>query len=212
MEVTNIFNASTKETTMLVKSELFRQYYDYFLGLFNIGKKKYSKKFQGLSLVKDGCNAVKIVIAPSQVSIPLNSIFDNFPIFDGEKSGPKSIPLPINEETLSTIDSLIYKFLELVEIDKNKNTEFIPLEGYDTSNLQNEIEDAVKNKRSLLIVDTFDNYLRETRKKCDQREYNQYFIEYGTNEYADAALLIKEGNLEKLAEMYRGKLSLTPWL
>ena len=41
--------------------------------------------------------------------------------------------------------------------------------------------------------------------------FHQYILEYGTNEYVNAVLYIRNGNFNKLKELYSDKLVLTDW-
>ena len=45
----------------------------------------------------------------------------------------------------------------------------------------------------------------------EQYLFHQYILEYGTNEYVDAILYIRNGNMKKLRELYNDKLVLTDW-
>lgn len=209
MEVTNVYNGDTNETYVVIKSELLRQYYKQFLGLFNIGKKKCSEAFKGLSLKKEKENTVKIVISSEKAKLPPSfSVFA--PLFPDAE--PQKAVMSINKETADAIDDLISKFAELASKEKTKTTEFLPLEGYDIEKMKEDVVNAIRNKRNFLIIDSYDSYL-SSQSKVDEMEivYNQYAVEFGTDEYADVALLIYEGDLETLRATYKDKLVTTSW-
>ena len=91
-----------------------------------------------------------------------------------------------------------------------KTTEFIPLEGYSVSNMQDEILKAVEGKRKLCIIKDYQEYLDGGIEKGSYR-FNQYMIEYGTDEYYDAVILISGGDFDTLRKMYAPKLKEENW-
>lgn len=99
-----------------------------------------------------------------------------------------------------------------------KRTEFIPLydfagdeRDYSFEEMQNDVVEAMKNKRNLCVIDKFQAYLdnNKTNRYC----FNQYMIDYETkaDEYVDFVLLAKAGKLEELRKKYSGKLTKTEW-
>lgn len=210
MEVTNVYNGDTDEMCVVIKSELLRQYYKQFLGLFSIGKKKCSEAFKGLSLKKEKENTVKIVISSENTELPPSFPSPFASLFPDAE--PRKAVIRINKKTADAIDDLISKFAELASKEKTKTTEFLPLEGYDIEKMKEDIINAIRNKRNFLIIDSYDSYL-SNQNKMDEMEivYNQYAIEFGTDEYADVALMIYEGNLETLRATYKDKLVTTSW-
>lgn len=92
---------------------------------------------------------------------------------------------------------------------KMKITEFIPLSGYPIEKLQEEIVDAVKEKRNLCIIKDYQEYLRSNTDK--RFVYTQKDLFYGTLEYSKAVILIWRGDLEKLVKRYKSSLIVKDW-
>ena len=170
--------------------------------------KKYFPNFEGLismdeELSQRGCTATQTSSTTALVSLPVDKSMTTPPGEDGmsrisaEESGVVSLFKVLN----SFVNSAIKKELKI--------TEFIPLHGYPVENLQDDIVAAVKSKRNLCIIGEYEEYL--DRQKSGNFSYHQYMIDHGTEEYVDAAMLIKDGNLDELRKLYEPKLVYTEW-
>ena len=107
------------------------------------------------------------------------------------------------------LDLILRSFISTALSQEVSTKEFIPLKGYSFSKLQKEIQDAVKKKRTLCIVDTYTNYLNMCTNKF---KIQQYLIEPNTEEYADAAIMLYKKEVDKFRNTYASKLSLTEWI
>lgn len=114
-----------------------------------------------------------------------------------------------NVEALRTLYSVLNSFIRVAIKKELKSTEFIPLNGYPLADLQSDIKQAVKGKRKLCIIRDYKEYLE--RKEDKDLTYNQYMVYYGTSEYADVVLMILDGDLDKLNDIYIPKLVKTEW-
>lgn len=109
------------------------------------------------------------------------------------------------KKVTESIQEAIFKFKEEIE-NPMSNVEFIPLEGYFVNYLKEDIKDALKQKRKLCIVDSYDNYLRFIKGKL--MKLNHYCIKYDEELYVPIATYCLEGNLDKVKELVKDKLSL----
>ena len=91
-----------------------------------------------------------------------------------------------------------------------KTSEFIPLSGISVETLKSDVVDAVKDKRDLVIVDTYNNCMKFILEKVTTI-INQYRIPYMSEEYSDTVLYVYEGNIKKLRELYKDKLMTVDW-
>ena len=110
----------------------------------------------------------------------------------------------IDRDDMDGIMEIINKFTNSAIRKELKQTEFIPLEGYEEDLLKEDIKTAVQNKRNLCIIDTYESYLKNEEDR--KYEYNQYRVDYGTNEYSDVAILIATGKLSEVRKLYKKKL------
>jgi hypothetical protein len=170
--------------------------------------KKYFPNFEGLismdeELSQKGCTATQTSSTTALVSLPVDKSMTTPPDENGmgrinaDESGVVSLFKVLN----SFVNSAIKKELRI--------TEFIPLHGYPVEDLQTDIEAAVKAKRNLCIIGEYEEYLE--RQRSGNFSYHQYMIDYGTEEYVDAAILIKDGKLDELRKLYEPKLVYTEW-
>ena len=135
-----------------------------------------------------------------------------FPIDGGNsvvKVSDNKMAIGINGDSMNVFQEIINSFLECALKKELRTTEFIPLHGYSKEELQKDIQGAVKNKRKLCVIKDFSEY----KAMSDEKKYvfHQYIIEYGTHEYSEASILLFNGDLKKLQEMYEKKLVLEDW-
>lgn len=168
---------------------------------------KYSNNFIGL--VKD-----RFHVLPSGTKVELcdkNSAKIIFPLPDDTKCSmvdEQKAAVVLKKSDVDAISSVIEDFRHLALQHELMKTEFIPLNGYPLKDLQSDVVNAVKNKRSLCILKTYQEYLEMDKSKY---EFNQVYLDYGTEEYVDAILMIYSGELDKLKEIWEPKLEFTSW-
>ena len=105
---------------------------------------------------------------------------------------------------------IIDDFIERAINAELKTSEFIPLSGISVETLKSDVVDAVKDKRDLVIVDTYNNCMKFILEKVTTI-INQYRIPYMSEEYSDVVLYVYEGNMKKLRELYKDKLMTVDW-
>lgn len=105
---------------------------------------------------------------------------------------------------------IIDDFIERAINAELETSEFIPLSGISVETLKSDVVDAVKDKRDLVIVDTYNNCMKFILEKVTTI-INQYRIPYMSEEYSDVVLYVYEGNMKKLRELYKDKLMTVDW-
>lgn len=192
MNIQTGFDPDSKKMTVSVNTNLLKKYHINFKGLFQMAPKKPN----GLEVnIKSGNLAIVTFPVPDE----------NIKVMDGGKGY-----VGIEKEVMDGIMGIITKFTSSALRKELKQTEFIPLEGYDEDLLKEDIKTAVENKRNLCIIDTYDNYLKNEEKKT--YEFNQYQVNYDTDEYLDVVILIATGKLSELRKLYKKKLKKENWV
>lgn len=192
MNIQTGFDPDSKKMTVSVNTNLLKKYHINFKGLFQMAPKKPN----GLEVnIKSGNLAIVTFPVPDE----------NIKVMDGGKGY-----VGIEKEVMDGIMGIITKFTSSALRKELKQTEFIPLEGYDEDLLKEDIKTAVENKRNLCIIDTYDNYLKNEEKKT--YEFNQYQVNYDTDEYSDVVILIATGKLSELRKLYKKKLKKENWV
>lgn len=131
----------------------------------------------------------------------------DLPEAEGMKNGQRIGTLPKN--MTDKISNVLEEFRKKAIKTEFSTTEFIPLSGYPIENLQEDIKEAIKNKRNFCIVDKYSEYIRFA--SGNTTSLNQSKVMYLSNEYSDIAIYIYEGNIKKLKELYKDKLSVVDW-
>lgn len=131
----------------------------------------------------------------------------DLPEAQGMKDGQRIGTLP--KDMTNKISGVIEDFRKKAIKEEFTTTEFIPLAGYPLEELQKDIHEAIKNKRNFCVVDNYAEYLKFADGKTTS--LNQSKVRYLSNEYSDTAIYIYEGNLKKLRELYKDKLSVVDW-
>ena len=186
------YNPVSGNLEITIEMNLLRKYFSNFEGLISMDK----------DLAERGCKATQTGSTSALVSIPVDQ--SSAPVnengvgrIDADSSGVMSLFKVLN----SFVNSAIKKELKI--------TEFIPLSGYPVEDLQKDIVAAVEGKRNLCIIGEYSEYLE--KQKSGNFSYHQYMIDYGTEEYVDVAILLKEGKLDELRKLYEPKLVYTEW-
>lgn len=193
MKIEPGFDPESGRMTLLLNNELLRRYYSNFHGMMESLKYpqdiKVSKKSETSALI----------------SFPVGK--DKIRKVDDERAA-----IAVDRGDVEKIYLTINKFINAGIRKEYKTTEFIPLEGYDVEKLKKDIIEANKAKRKFCIVDTYENYLNGQDPNGKGPEYNQYMIDYGTDEYVDVFLQIRSGDLDGLKKTYKSKLVKTSWI
>jgi hypothetical protein len=192
MNIQTGFDAENSRLVISFNTNLLLKYYPNFYGLLN----KETQVPSGLSISKSGKNTALITFPVGKGQI-------------GDKENDR-VYLAIDKNKLTNIMNVINRFITGAIRKELNTTEFLPLEGYPEGDIKTDVVKAVEGKRNFCIIDTYENYL----KQCKDREYNynQYMVEYGTDEYYDVAIMIETGEFKDLVEKYKSKLDKTSWL
>jgi hypothetical protein len=114
------------------------------------------------------------------------------------------------EGPLKHIDSVINQFVNMAMDYKLRRTEFLPLKNYPVKDLIKDVKEALKNKRNLCIIDDYNNY--KTATKMRTYEFNQKWVEYGTQEYFDVVTMLCNDLFDEFKEIYENELTKTVWI
>lgn len=192
MNVSTGFDPDSKKITVTVSTNLLKKYHPNFKGLFQMAQ----KKPKGLEVnIKGGGRAI--------ISFPIPE--ENIKVV-GEGKGM----VGVDREDMDGVMEIINRFANSAIRKELKQTEFVPLEGYNEESLKEDVKAAVKNKRNLCIIDTYENYLKNEEDR--KYEYNQYLVDYGTDEYMNIAISIATGKLSEVRKQYKKKLKKENWV
>ena len=92
----------------------------------------------------------------------------------------------------------------------SKTKEIIPLSGYPEENVRQDIETAIKMKRDICVVDTYNSYLEFNKGKTF--DMNQITFTYMSPEYNDFAIDTMVNGLKWSEEKYLPCLKVSSWL
>lgn len=197
MKFTQTFNPDNNKVVFILETNLLIRYFPNLKGLVENDKDVPSD----IEVEQRNSNTALISFSPGPESG--SSV---------QKMGDKdssSYRIAIDSRKVESINRVLNKFTRCALKKELMSTEFVPLQGYPEENLKEEIVEALKGKRKLCILKDYDEYLSMQEK--EQYLFHQCILEYGTNEYVDAILYIRNGNMKKLRELYNDKLVLTDW-
>lgn len=189
MKIVNDFDREKMEIVVNVQCNLLKKYYQNFVGTL---EKKKDKMPSGFSVQQSSLDTARI----------------SFPIPDGTTVS-NSGGIGKFAVNLSTLVGIIENFAGTALRYELEHTEFIPINGYPIENLQKDILESVKNKRNLCVIRSYDEYLK--MEKEQKYQFNQVYLNYGTQEWADLVLMIQEGDLDEIRKVYSSKLEFTEW-
>lgn len=132
---------------------------------------------------------------------------DTIEIVFATKSDEK-IRKTATDKIMETVSQFISEFAPYSS--GNNGVEIIPLEGYSTKYLKEDIKVAAEKKRTLCIVDTYDNYYRFTCGKS--LKIKHFSITPDNDSYSDVVAYCLTENLDKIKELYYDKLTEGLWL
>ena len=196
MKFTQTFNPDNNKVVFILETNLLNRYFSNLKGLVENDKDVPSD----IEVEQRNSNTALISFSPGPESSSVQKIGD---------SNSSSYRIAIDSRKVESINRVLNKFTRCALKKELMSTEFVPLEGYPEDNLKEEIVAALEGKRKLCILKDYDEYLSMQEK--DLYVFHQYILEYGTNEYVNAILYIRNGNFNKLKELYSDKLVLTDW-
>lgn len=201
MNITTGFDPESNRILVTLETNLLKKYYPNLVGMLSpIGNKNESLK--DLSVSMRGKSS-------AQISLPVPKSSQKH-ISEKNKGKDRNVAIAVDREMMSVLFSTINRFVNSAMRKELLITEFVPLEGYDIGDLKKDIYKAIEGKRNFCIIDTYENYLSQADSKL--YTYNQYIVEFGTDEYADVAILIESGEMNELKKIYSSKLKETVWL
>lgn len=198
MKIIEGLNAESKNMVITINSPLLVSYYPSLYKMMTTDE----KTPKGLTMEKQSPDTATI-------SFPID-------IGDIKMTGPNTGTAAISLEAKNSLDavlSIANRFCNSAVKHILKTTEFCPIldvtGGYSYKKLQSDVESACKAKRDFLVIDSYKNYLEGTRST--KYEFNQYRIPYGTTEYVEFLLSVKEGKFKDLKKKYKNKLKKQVW-
>lgn len=203
MKIAQSIDFSRKRLVISITSNLFTDYYPHFEGLVrdSSGKKLPDKT----EVVRQGKDTA-ILSFP----IPMTSET----VKGGEESNGEDqvqkIGVPM--DLFNSVMGFIYNFTDKAVKNMDKTRECLPLRGYPEEELKKDIVKALNAKRDLLIIDTFQAWVKGMR--TGERSYNQYLVKYKTqqSEYSDIVLMIVNGKFKEWRKKYKGQLKKVDWI
>ena len=196
MKLTPSFDYEEKKILFIVETNLLNRYFANLEGLV----KKELHIVQDIAVEQRSSNVAVISFSVGNSGVSERS--------HGESG--KEVMIRIDGNTANKLHSVLHKFEKCALKKELNTTEFIPLDGYPVENLKEEILSCIKDKRRLCIIKDYQEYLN--MEETGKYVFNQYVVEYDTDEYANAVLFIRNGDFDKLREIYESKLVLTDWL
>jgi hypothetical protein len=187
MKVVNDFDREKMEVVIRIQCNLFKKYYSNFVGILERNKKDIPK---GFNVYQSSSDTAKI----------------SFPLPAGTKISEDGGSFSVN---LMSLMGVINKFAGTALRYELEHTEFIPINGYPVEDLKKDIVASVKNKRNLCVLGEYAEYL--AMEKEHKYQFHQVYVNYGTNEWADLVLMILDGDMEKIKNIYTPKLEFTEW-
>jgi hypothetical protein len=115
----------------------------------------------------------------------------------------------IDPNSINIFQTIINSVVSSALKKELKTTEFIPLHGYSSKNLKNDIQEAVKNKRKLCIIKDYSEYTALTTSK--KYVFHQIMVEYGTRDYTETAILLYNEDMKSLRDKFEDSLKLEDW-
>ena len=190
MNIVSGFDPESNTVIINITSNLIGEYYHNLAGLI----KNNPSSPQGIEVKKKDENTASVQF-PLPKSAMIKKIDDQRAAVSIDLVGLNNI---INK---AVNDALKYKL---------RHTEFIPLHGYPIEDLQKDIKAALENKRNFCILKDYQEYLSSNTN--NSYRFNQYYVNYGTSEYADVAILIINNEMDELVKLIGPKLRLQDWV
>ena len=148
MKIQRGLNPESKMIQITVTTPLLSEYYNNFSGMIK----------NNSSDISDGLSVERISSDSAVVSFPLPE--DSQMINQGEKALVSMSPVVVEK-----LNDVINKFVNCGLRKTLKTIEFLPLNNYELSNLQEDIKAAISNKRNFCILRDYNEYLKTSEEK-----------------------------------------------
>jgi len=191
IKITNGIDQESMEFVFKIKCNFFKKYFSNFVGYLSKKKENLPENYSVSKLSDD---TVRIGFP-----IPKDAI-------GPEQFGMSAVKVPNVGPVISTVIDTFSGHALAYELG---HTEFVPLNGYPVENLQKEILEAVKGKRNLCVLETYEEYLNAQNEH--KFKFKQHMVEYGTDEWADIVLHLINGDIESVRKMCSQKLKIEDW-
>jgi hypothetical protein len=206
MKIIHSINLEKKRLELHVESNVFNEYYANFTGY----AKTYPNLPKGMQIGRDGSTVIISLPIPVLDFSSTNDMQEGIQRIGIEKESTKSLT--------ETVMTLISKFFWMANRHMNQTREFLPLFGYPEEDLKMDVLTAMENKRNLLLIENYSDYLDFSKSEKSPEDYykvafNQYLINYETNksEYSDVVSMLMLGKFDEWREIYKPKLKYTEW-
>lgn len=194
--IRGLYDSSTRRLMVEFSNSNLKKHWDLFSDLINeASKKDYLPRETEYKLVSDD---KALIIFPCELKTDDD-------VEDGARIKNSDLPEVVTDHLSNLLETFAKRAMEL-EMDE---LEFIPLQGYPVEKMKEDIEQAIRDKRDLCLIDTYRNY--ELLGNKEITETRQKRIPYLNNEYADIAYYIWTGNLGELKK-YKAKLEKKTWI
>lgn len=129
-------------------------------------------------------------------------------------AGTMGVSVGVDKDQFGELINIINKFVEVALKRELKTIEFCPLEGYSLDLLKKDLVVAQKAKRNLMFIDTYQSYLdtEKSNASIEKYVYNQYEVTYGSDEWAEAMILINTDRFDELRKWIRPLLKKVAWV
>ena len=201
MKIQTSIDFSRKRLVISITSNLFTDYYPHFEGLVKDSSgNKLPDKTEVIRQGKDTAMlSFPIPMSPETVK--------------GEEGGDEQVQkIGVPMDLYNSVMGFIYLFTDKAIKNMDKTREYLPLKGYPEEELKKDVVNALKNKRDLLIIDTYSAWINGMN--TGERSFNQYLVKYKTqqSEYCDIVLMITNGKFKEWRKKYKPQLTQVNWI
>lgn len=182
------FDPNSGRVTFELECGLLERYFDVFESIVN----ESSKDLKGVDVEKSGDSSCRILLPA-----------------DAGKTSSDQRKIGIDATVASSLTSAVNRFINESLSAELKCVEFLPLVDYSWDSMKEDIRTAIKGKRNFCIIKNYGEFLAMESKKVYQ--FNQKMIYYGTEEYADVAVMVYRKEQEKMKEIYTSQLVYKDW-
>ena len=202
MKIQTSIDFSRKRLVISITSNLFTDYYPHFEGL--VGKESGNKLPDKTEVVRQGKDT-------AMLSFPIPMSPET--VKGGDEDGDNQVQkIGVPMDLYNSVMGFIYLFTDKAITIMDKTRDYLPLKGYPEEELKNDVVNALKNKRDLLIIDTYSAWINGM--KTGERSFNQYLVRYKTqqSEYCDIVLMIMNGKFKEWRKKYKSQLTKVCWI
>lgn len=184
------FDPNSGRITFELECGLLERYFELFETIVN----NLNSEVSGVEVERSGISAAKILL----------------PVDLGSTTpGLDSTKIALSMETAKTLNEAVNTFIQQSLKTELQTTEFIPLVDYSWDSMREDIKVAISSKRDFCIIKNYGEFLAMNSKR--EYKFNQKRVQYGTEEYADVAIMIYRDEQEKMKEIYTSQLVYKDW-